>query len=79
MNAKSIQEWLDSWGDGPNWSDTTGVTVPMAKSTLSDLLHQLAAMTAARDELFRIAEDHIPAQYGSAHDRISELRKVGGQ
>ena len=35
---KSLREWLASWGDGANWLDETGLTVPCAKSTLARLL-----------------------------------------
>jgi hypothetical protein len=37
-DIKSMREWLDSWGDGPNWMDKTGVSVPIVKSTLKALL-----------------------------------------
>jgi hypothetical protein len=35
---QSMREWLDSWGDGPNWSDSSGETVPIAKADLVKLL-----------------------------------------
>jgi hypothetical protein len=35
---QSMREWLDSWGDGPNWSDSSGETVPIAKADLARLL-----------------------------------------
>jgi hypothetical protein len=35
---QSMREWLDSWGDGPNWSDPKGETVPIAKADLARLL-----------------------------------------
>ena len=34
----SMREWLDSWGDGPNWSDASGATIPITKSALKRLL-----------------------------------------
>jgi hypothetical protein len=38
VSRNSIREWLSHWGDGPNWSDNCGQTVPMAKTYLRDLL-----------------------------------------
>jgi hypothetical protein len=35
---QSMREWLDSWGDGANWSDPKGETVPIAKADLARLL-----------------------------------------
>lgn len=35
---KSLREWVASWGDGPNWSDPTGLSIPMAKTTILALL-----------------------------------------
>jgi hypothetical protein len=34
----SMKEWLDAWGEGPNWSDKTGATVPVTKEALARLL-----------------------------------------
>jgi hypothetical protein len=38
VEISSLIEWLNSWGSGPNWSDPTGRTVPVAKDTLYRLL-----------------------------------------
>ena len=38
---KSLREWLEHWGEGPNWSDPKGMTVPIAKVTLRQLLDDL--------------------------------------
>jgi hypothetical protein len=35
----SMKEWLDAWGEGPNWSDETGATVPVTKESLVRLLN----------------------------------------
>ena len=34
----STREWLASWGNGPNWSDASGATVPTVKQTITRLL-----------------------------------------
>jgi hypothetical protein len=35
---KSLREWLATWnGEAPNWADTTGRCVPIAKTTLARL------------------------------------------
>ena len=34
----SMKGWLDQWGEGPNWSDETGTTVPVTKEALIRLL-----------------------------------------
>jgi hypothetical protein len=36
--ARSLLEWLSGWGDGPNWSDTSGATVPIVKESLRRVL-----------------------------------------
>ena len=36
--ARSLLEWLDGWGDGPNWSDASGATVPVVKASLRRVL-----------------------------------------
>jgi hypothetical protein len=40
---QSMREWLDSWGDGANWSDPKGETVPIAKADLVKLLDAASA------------------------------------
>lgn len=36
--ATSLLEWLSGWGDGPNWSDASGATVPVVKESLRRVL-----------------------------------------
>jgi hypothetical protein len=36
--ARSLLEWLNGWGDGPNWSDASGATVPVVKASLRRVL-----------------------------------------
>lgn len=51
INTQSIREWLNSWGDGTNWMDPKGETVPIAKTTLLDLLQEIDAQRALDDSL----------------------------
>jgi len=51
VNIQSLREWVSSWGDGPNWSDASGATIPTAKATLLGLLDSIADITTARDKL----------------------------
>lgn len=44
----SLREWLAQWGEGPNWSDATGQTVPIAKHTLSALLDRIEDLESTR-------------------------------
>lgn len=69
----SIREWLAHWGDGPNWMDQSGVTVPIAKATVAgqldalDAAEQLVAKTADR---LRALEDNVQRNYGGGyHDK----------
>jgi hypothetical protein len=39
--ARSLLEWLDGWGDGPNWSDASGATVPVVKASLRRVLEHV--------------------------------------
>lgn len=39
--ARSLLTWLDSWGDGPNWSDASGATVPVVKEGLRRVLEHV--------------------------------------
>ena len=34
---ESLSAWLESWGDGPNWFDASGETVPLALVTIERL------------------------------------------
>lgn len=45
---QSLREWLASWPDGPNWSDATGVCIPIARETVRKLLNTIDALRAAR-------------------------------
>lgn len=38
---KSVREWLNSWGEGPNWTDESGLSVPIQKVTLRKLLDEV--------------------------------------
>jgi ferredoxin len=41
--ANSLLEWLNGWGDAPNWSDSTGMTVPVVKASLRRVLERVVA------------------------------------
>jgi hypothetical protein len=45
----TLREWLATWGDGPNWSDKSGATVPTAKTSLLGLLDYADAKDAEID------------------------------
>ena len=60
MTIDSMKEWLEHWGDGPNWSDTTGATVPVTKESLRVLLANAERMRAALNELRERALCHAP-------------------
>jgi len=47
MTIDSMKEWLASWGDGPNWSDETGATVPITKVSLMALIADAERMRSA--------------------------------
>lgn len=47
MTLESMKEWLASWGDGPNWSDATGLTVPVTKESLAKLIADAEKMRDA--------------------------------
>jgi len=59
VNAKSLREWLSSWGAGPNWSDASGETVPIVKASLLTLLHEHDRMVDALEEIRTYALDHM--------------------
>jgi len=43
MDSRDIQswrEWLASFGNGPNWSDTTGASVPIHKESFAVILDE---------------------------------------
>ena len=41
--ARSLLEWLSGWGDGPNWSDASGATVPVVKESLRRVLEHVVS------------------------------------
>jgi hypothetical protein len=41
--ARSLLEWLAGWGDGPNWSDASGATVPVVKESLRRVLEHVVS------------------------------------
>lgn len=41
--ARSLLEWLGGWGDGPNWSDASGATVPVVKESLRRVLEHVVS------------------------------------
>jgi len=43
----SLREWLGHWGEGPNWSDPKGQSVPIAKVTLTALLDHVDYLRTA--------------------------------
>jgi hypothetical protein len=50
-DLESLKEWLASWGDGPNWTDASGATVPIVKQTLRDLIADAERMRDALRDL----------------------------
>jgi len=51
QHIESLREWLASWGDGPNWSDASGQSVPITKLTLVNLLDELERYRKALREI----------------------------
>ena len=53
--ARSLLEGLPSWGDGANWCDPSGQSIPIPKVTLRRLLHYILtdveALLAERAEM----------------------------
>jgi hypothetical protein len=71
VSRNSMREWLSHWGDGSNWSDPTGATVPTAKTTIRDLLDDADAMeTALREIRSRL---NMPGDPGSVAMQIHRL------
>jgi hypothetical protein len=60
MTIESMKEWLDSWGDGGNWSDSTGMTVPVTKESLRALIISYERMRDALRGLRERALTHVP-------------------
>ncbi len=54
----SLREWLDQWGDGPNWSDPTGQSVPMQKSQLRRLLDHIDELDEQVESLIEAGATH---------------------
>lgn len=59
-SLESTIEWLNSWSDGPHWSDPTGETVPIAKDALRDLLVRAQRMQSALINLRSRALMRVP-------------------
>ena len=86
MNLESLKEWLASWGDGPNWSDKTGATVPVAKDTLRELIADNTRTREALEDLrqrFLNARDISPAWRATfatiADDALATTHPEGGE
>jgi hypothetical protein len=60
MTIDSMKEWLASWGDGPNWSDSTGVTIPITKESLRQLIATAERMRTALSGLRERALNYAP-------------------
>ena len=60
MTLDSVKEWFASWGEGPNWSDSTGTTVPITKEVLAHTLNSAEKMRTALRELQERALCHAP-------------------
>ena len=60
MTLDSMELWLASWGDGPNWSDPTGATVPVTKEALAALIANAKKMRTALAGLRSRALGHAP-------------------
>lgn len=52
--ARSLLQWLDSWGEGPNWSDPNGATVPVTKASLRRILEDVACAQGEQRVLEKI-------------------------
>lgn len=48
---RSLKEWLAHWGDGPNWTDVSGATVPVVKASLARLIAEAERSRAALREI----------------------------
>lgn len=49
--VQTMREWLAHWRDSPNWSDSSGQTVPVARATLAHMLDDAERMRAGMKEL----------------------------
>lgn len=56
----SLREWLAQWGPegSATWNDATGMTVPIQKSTLVELLHLAENHLLMRDAIRAEAADN---------------------
>ena len=52
MTPESMQEWLDSWGTGPNWCDPNGSMVAISKDSVRSLIYMLKQSTAFLNDSF---------------------------
>lgn len=48
---QSTRAWLASWGDGSNWMDSTGASIPITKASLTELLDLLQVSREALREI----------------------------
>lgn len=55
----SAHEWIASWGEGPNWSDASGATIPASKTWLHNVLSLVERMRRERDAYKRLSVDAI--------------------
>lgn len=60
MTLTSMKEWLASWGDGANWSDQSGATIPISKESLGKLIADAERMRDALRGLKERALNHAP-------------------
>lgn len=54
----SLEEWANSWGEGPNWSDETGRTIPVVRDQLKLLIHSCQQARKEAADWKRRAEQH---------------------
>ena len=73
--ARSLLDGLPSWGDGPNWCDPSGQSIPIPKVTLRRLLNYILTDVEALREVYDAARDLDPLAtcvgQGKAWDRLA--------
>lgn len=65
MNLTSMKEWVNSWGDGPNWSDVTGTTIPTCKTLL---LEMIADSERMRDTMMKLRDIALDSRSMQPHE-----------